>query len=233
LGASLFERVALDQIWQQSEADALYLVATHREEIRFRGRAAACFVEPGLLKMKLQRGPDHPLLRAVRGDASGDRGVATVLDGTVGLAHDALFIAAALGVAVRGIERSLPLACMLEEGLARLARQYTAAKRIEVAHGDALEHMRLLSAGAVDVVYLDPMMSRPKGSSGTFSALRELAWPERATPALLDEARRVASGRVVLKLGRGAPLPPGCSIPFQRVEHGKHVSYHVSEHRLV
>lgn len=212
-------------LWQETGAAYLYVVGTHHEEIRARGQPAACFVEPGLLKMKLQRGPRHPLLRALRGD---DAAVETVLDGTLGVAHDAVFIACGLGARVRGIEKSPELVCLLEEGLPRIARTVPGAARVSVEHGDTLSVLQHLPDASVDVVFLDPMMSRPKGSTPTFDALRAFAWPERAGDALLTAAARVARRRVVLKLGRGAPLPAS-AVPFLRAERGGSVTYHVHD----
>ena len=51
----------------------------------------------------------------------------------------------------------------------------------------------------------------------------------RASPTLLLEASRVARKRVVLKLGKGAPLPPGCPLAFPRCEQGTEVSYWVHD----
>jgi hypothetical protein len=77
---------------------------------------------------------------------------------------------------------------------------------------------------------LDPMMSKPKKASPGFLVLRDFAVPDRATPDLLLQARRVARRRVVLKLGKGAPLPSDTPYAFPRVERGAHVVYYVAEH---
>jgi hypothetical protein len=229
LAAPLLPRRALEVLWADSDADVLYIVGTHHDELKPR-EGASCFVEPGLLKMKLQRGADHPMLRAVRG---ADARVETILDGTLGLAHDAVFLAAALDAQVRGVEKSLPLALLLEEGLPRLARTLPAAGRVTVEHDDTLTVLQRAAPRSVDVVFLDPMMTREKGSSGTFGALRAFAWPERASDTLIAAAVAVARRRVVLKLGKGAPLPPIArvdgALPFARAERGGRVVYHVYE----
>jgi 16S rRNA (guanine1516-N2)-methyltransferase len=159
--------------------------------------------------------------------------VQTVLDGTLGLAHDALFLATALDAQVRGVEKSLVLALLLEEGLPRLSLTIPAAARVSVEHADTLNVLNAAPSTSVDVVFLDPMMAREKGSSGTFGAMRTFAWPHRAHDVLLTEAVRVARRRVVLKLGIGAPLPPVArvdgALPFSRGERGKNVVYHVHD----
>jgi Putative SAM-dependent methyltransferase len=230
LAAPLLVRRALDVMFAESGADFLYIVGTHQDEVKPKDGGASCFVEPGLLKMKLQRGAEHPMVRAVRGE---DARVQTILDGTLGLAHDAIFLATALDAYVRGVEKSLVLALLLEEGLPRLSLRIPAAARVSVEHADTLDVLKAAPSASVDVVFLDPMMVREKGSSGTFGALRTFAWAERVHDALLTEAVRVARRRVVLKLGMGAPLPPVArvdgALPFSRGERGKTVVYHAHD----
>jgi hypothetical protein len=211
-------RQGYEQMFAKTGADFAYVVGTHHEELVHKD-GGGCFVERGLLKMKLQEGLRHPFVRAVGLQTR------TLFDCTVGLAHDAVHLALALPeLRIQGTETSLLLFTLLEEGLPRLG----VADRVTVAHTDALHALRALPDGAMDVVFLDPMMSRPKGSTPTFDALRLVASAERASPALLHEAARVASQRVVLKLGKGAPLPPGCPLSFPERLHGKAVTYHVS-----
>jgi hypothetical protein len=95
----------------------------------------------------------------------------------------------------------------------------------------AAEVLQGLPARSFDVVTLDPMMSKTKKSAPSFALVRELALPDRATPELLREAARVACKRVVLKLGKGAPLPEDAPIAFARKELGAHVVYWVHDVR--
>jgi hypothetical protein len=73
------------------------------------------------------------------------------------------------------------------------------------------------------------MMSLRRRSAPSFALLRDFAVVDRATPRLLAEARRVARRRVVLKLGKGAPLPVNRSIEFPRLVPGAHVVYQVHD----
>jgi hypothetical protein len=230
--------VGYDALFAQHDAELAYVVGTHHEEVVHRSvvgqGGGACFVEPGLLKVKLPLGLAHPLVRAVRGalaDKSGAAGddVETLFDCTMGLAHDTVHLATVLpALRIEGSEKSPLLHALLEDGLVRLG----VSARVSVACGDALDALRARADHSVDVVMLDPMMSRPKRATPPFEALRAVAWPERASPALLTEAARVARRRVVLKLGKGAPLPPGCPLVFPRehAQRGAHVTYHVAEH---
>jgi hypothetical protein len=68
------------------------------------------------------------------------------------------------------------------------------------------------------------MMSQAKKAAPSFELLRRFAHGERASRALLLEASRVARRRVVLKLGKGAPLPADAPFAFTSIL-GAHVVY--------
>jgi 16S rRNA (guanine1516-N2)-methyltransferase len=132
-----------------------------------------------------------------------------------------------LGCAVVGVEGSPVIHALLEEGLPRLAGSYPAARQIELRRGDALHVLRGLGDRSHDVVFLDPMMLHPGKSAPSFEVLRAFAVPETASPELLREAARVARARVVLKLGKGAPLPVDSPLGFTHHEQGTHLTYWV------
>jgi 16S rRNA (guanine1516-N2)-methyltransferase len=239
----LLPRASYARMARDAGVDCFYVVrATHDELCSVDGHAA--HVQPGLMPTKLGEGLRHPLIRAVRGALAGssagdgacdERGedVGVVFDGTLGLANDAVHIAAVTGARVDGCEGSAVLHALLEEGLPRIAcsteRWAAAAARVTVRHGDSATVLATLPDDSVDVVVLDPMMSHRRRSAPSFHLLRAFAVHDRASPRLLAEARRVARRRVVLKLGKGAPLPVSRSIEFPRVVTGAHVVYWVHE----
>jgi hypothetical protein len=216
--APLVERLAFDELFDAADATHLYVVGREHEQVRTRD--GACFVQEGLLATKLHEGVRHPFMRAL-GPAT------SVVDCTLGLANDALHAAIVLGCEVLGVEGSPIIHALLEEGLPRLAKSYPPAQRIRLHHGDAVSVLRGLADQSHDVVVLDPMMSRPKKSAPSFAVLRDFAVPERASAELLREAGRVARARVVLKLGKGAPLPVDSPLAFRHHEQGAHVTYWV------
>ena len=201
------------------------MVARAHDEVRA-AQGGACFVQPSLLKIKLQDGARHPFLRALLGR---DARVERVFDCTLGLAADAMHAACALGCEVVGTEASPVLFSLLEDGLARLAQDDARLARIEPCCAEAAEELSRQPDGAFDVVMLDPMMSRPKRSTPSFALLRDFAKAARADAALWEQALRVARRRVVLKLGKGAPLPPDAPDAFPRVERGGAVRYWVHD----
>lgn len=222
--ARLVARDSFASAFAATGAAYLYVVQRAHDEVRD-AAGNTCFVQEGMLATKLTDGRAHPFMRAILG---GDARVQSVIDGTLGLANDALHIATVLECSVRGIEGSPLLHALLEEGLPRLARTgWPHASRISVEHALALDALRACPDHSVDVVSLDPMMSRPRKSAPSFSLLRDFAVNERASSELLHEAARVARRRVVLKLGRGAPLPAESPYAFEHFEPGARVTYWV------
>jgi 16S rRNA (guanine1516-N2)-methyltransferase len=125
-----------------------------------------------------------------------------VVDGTLGLAADALVCAHVVGPAGRvvGIEASRALFLLVSEGLA--PGRSPQACPIEVRFGDALEVLGTMPAGSADCVYLDAMFARPRKGAPTFEMLRRFAHPVPLSQELVDAARRVARRWVVIKTGR-------------------------------
>lgn len=126
-----------------------------------------------------------------------------VVDGTLGLAADALVCARAVGPAGRviGVEASLPLFVVLSEGLKRM-KPFAQSCSVEVVHGRARDVLAAMPARSADVVVFDPMFDRPKKASPSFEVLRRFAVHEPLDAPTLAEARRVCRRWVLVKGGR-------------------------------
>lgn len=198
----------------------VYVVGRDREELRGFGHRLA--VHLGLLHARVAAGRSHPLIAALTGGGE----VRSVVDGTVGLAGDALHIATVLGCPVLGIEGSGAVYSLLEEGLARLASEEPAAARVTVRHGDAATVLDTLEADSADAVYLSPMYEVPRQAAPGFELLRAVAIHAPLDERLLAAASRVARHRVVVKVGPGDVLPVGSEIARVR---GRAVDYAVVE----
>jgi len=205
-------------------ADIAYVVGRDRDELRSTHHRLS--VHQGLLSARLSSGRDHPLIRAL---APGPP-PARIVDGTLGLAADALHIAATLGCQVVGFEASPVVYSLVEEGLERLGRELSAARRIDARLGDAVPLLEALSPASVDAVYLSPMSDRPHRAAPGFELLRAVARHDPFDEPWLEAALRVARERVVLKAPPGW-APPTRS-PDERIR-GKAVDYLVfaSSHR--
>lgn len=216
--APLVQRRAFHALFLAAGATHLYVVGRAHEEVR--APEGACFVQEGLLATKLDEGSRHPFMRALGPCAS-------IVDCTLGLANDALHAAVFLRCSVLGVEGSPVIHALLEEGLPRLGASYAGGRQIQLHHGDAIDVLRGLGDRSHDVVFLDPMMSRPRKSAPSFAVLRAFAVNESPSAELLRQAARVARARVVVKLGKGDPLPVDSPLAFSRQERGVHVTYWV------
>ncbi|MBV8656659.1 MAG: class I SAM-dependent methyltransferase [Burkholderiales bacterium] len=149
--------------------------------------------------------------------ACGLKGGATphVLDATAGLGRDA-FVLASLGCRVDMIERSPVAAALLEDGLRR-ARESSEvgeiAARMTLHRGYAPAIMSAWAGEAPEVIYLDPMFPETRAKSALskkeMQAFQHVVGPDEDADALLVPARHLATGRVVVKRPRHAPLLAG------------------------
>jgi len=131
-----------------------------------------------------------------------------VLDATLGMASDSIVIATTLkGGKVTGIESNPLLADLVARGL--VSRKFSrgwireAAGRIEVLRADHTEFMRSCDDGSYDLVYFDPMFSEPVRASSSMWRMRQVADDRPLSDEAMDEARRVARRRIVVKGRRG------------------------------
>lgn len=171
----------------------------------------------------------QPLARAM------GKKVRTIIDATAGLGQDA-FLLAAMGYEVLAIERSPAVATLLEDGMARAAKdpelQRALNDRLKLLVGDA---KTILASGTVraDVVYIDPMFPPKRKASALakkeMRALRALVGEDTDAAGLLAVARGCARNRVVIK--RPLYAPPLIPDPaFSQA--GKLVRYDVYLRRL-
>jgi len=154
---------------------------------------------------------NQPLARAV-GIKSGFR--PTVFDATAGMGGDA-FVLASLGCTVQMSERSEIVAALLQDALERaLADPKTVqiiGNRLSLVLGDARQTMLELTEPP-HTIYMDPMYPhRRKSALGSLEMrlLRLIVGDDQDSSALLEEALKVATNRVVVKRPKGAPLIAG------------------------
>jgi CheY-like chemotaxis protein len=227
LGAPFLERHGLGPLSDSHGFDWFYVVGHQREEVVSK-EGKALFVQPGMYRSKLVAGLSHPLMQA----CAPTQNARTLLDCTLGLAHDALHLAGVLSLRVLGAEKSPVLQCLLEEGLARLGAQDApwaeAAKRVTLHKGDAYTLLEQLKPNSFDVVYLDPMMPYHLKATPAFEQMRaaNLGAMDQPDATILRRAAEVAQERVVLKQPKNAPPPP---MRVDRIVFGAHVQYAICE----
>ncbi|MEG0261316.1 MAG: class I SAM-dependent methyltransferase [Lysinibacillus sp.] len=149
---------------------------------------------------RVARGEQEPFLLATslqEGDS--------FLDCTLGLAGDAMLAAYVVGETGRvvGLEANRHVAFIVEQGMKTYDTTelpLTACMRqIEVVQKEAVTYLKSLSDNAFDVVYMDPMFEEVIEESTNFEALRAAGEHLSLTEEWLEEAKRVAKKRVVLK----------------------------------
>lgn len=162
------------------------VVGRRRLFVRIDGRELGW--HPGMVHTRLEAGPRHPMARAMR-----PRAGELVLDGTLGFGTDAAFLARAFGVRVVGVEASPLVALLAGEGL----RASGDPIRVVCAESGAL--LDAVPAGAVDVVYGDPLFEHVTGAHGTLALPRRFGSRRGVDAAWLLAARRAARRVVVVK----------------------------------
>lgn len=131
-----------------------------------------------------------------------------VVDATAGFGQDSALMAA-LGCSVVAVERSPVVAALLRDGLERARFEDESFRQqlnlIQVFEGEASQYLESLSPEqAPEVVFLDPMFSKPKKSA---KSPKEMQLLQELLPApsaedeekLLQVALKTARDRVVIK----------------------------------
>ncbi|MCD1257347.1 class I SAM-dependent methyltransferase [Paenibacillus athensensis] len=195
-------RDSLQKLMRSYGDPAVLLVA--KGEIRYYEEDQdAMFFHPSMSQIRVKRllGGEPDALVEACGALPGDH----VLDCTAGLASDAIVLSCAVGASgsVTALESEPVPAMLIREGLAAyeadLPQMTEAMRRISVRHAHHLDVLRELPGASVDIVYFDPMFRRPIRESSSIAPLRTHANIAALTPEAVEQARRVARKRIVLK----------------------------------
>lgn len=188
----------------QQVYDANVMIAgKNRYEYYAKGATAPFFFHPNSAAFRLKRlarGEADPLITACN-LGEGD----SFLDCTLGIGSDSLlasFIVGEVGKVV-GIEANRNVAFIVQKGMASYDTTelpLTACMRyIEVVHAEAVSYLQQLPDNHFDVVYMDPMFEEVIEESTNFEALRQAGEHITLSAEWVNEAKRVAKKRVVLK----------------------------------
>ncbi|WP_421379050.1 class I SAM-dependent methyltransferase [Bacillus salacetis] len=168
------------------------------------------FFHPNSASFRLKRilkGGQDPLVQST-GLAEG----MSFLDCTMGMASDSIVASHAVGKKgkVTGIEASMPISFIIKKGLkawdSGVAEMNEAMERVEVVQAAALEFLKSLEDESYDVVYFDPMFGDPIETSAGINPMRKWAIYHSVDKETIEEAKRVAKQRVVLKEHYNSPL---------------------------
>ncbi|MDC3416194.1 class I SAM-dependent methyltransferase [Aquibacillus salsiterrae] len=164
---------------------------------------AKLFFHPNLAMVRAKRlfkGEADPFIQATKLKEG-----MSLLDCTLGLASDSIIASIAVserGV-VTGIEGSHLLYFLIKEGLQSVSTTSKpfdqAMRRINVVHSDHLLYLKKLETNSFDVVYIDPMFQTGIDTSDGINVIREQTLSSDISFELIEEAKRVAKSRVVIK----------------------------------
>jgi 16S rRNA G966 N2-methylase RsmD len=123
----------------------------------------------------------------------------------LGLGSDAIVASFAAGQQgqVVGLEGNPYLALLVKRGLKTWEdseeKMISAMRRIEVIQADHYELLKTLPENHFDVVYFDPMFEETISESNGIKGLTHFAEGKDLSMEIINEAKRVARKRVVLK----------------------------------
>ena len=203
---------SLPNIFEASEACRLLVAGADHLRLYDGASGAEYFYHPNMFLSRgsviLAGGSDH-FLSAV--DLSPGE---TLLDCTLGFASESALASLALGETgkVVGLESEPVLAEITRRGLQtfvlRSAPLTAALRRIEVITADNHLYLEFCETNAFDVVYFDPFFDeRLSGSEASISPLFVFGNPTPLSPDAVEDARRVARRRVVIKHPGHIELP--------------------------
>ncbi|WP_052327391.1 class I SAM-dependent methyltransferase [Nosocomiicoccus massiliensis] len=177
-----------------------------KEKVQYISKEGTFTYHPNFAQVRLRRilkGEDDPFLEATN-LTSTDK----FLDCTMGLASDSL-IAAYVTDSVTSLESVCSIYLTVSIGLMKyrytLQQLENAAKRLTTYNIDAYSYLKEQPDNSYDVVYVDPMYDEAVQSEGIHS-LKQHANYASLTEDLIEEAKRVAAKRVVLKAHYNSPL---------------------------
>lgn len=179
------------------------VVGKERLELYPFGERNPFFFHPNSAMFRVKRimnGEDDPFVEAAKLSTG-----MSVLDCTLGLASDSIVASVVVGESgsVIGVEQNEYLAYLVRIGLKNWSTSLTqmnqAMSQIKVVHAHHLAYLKQLADNSVDCVYFDPMFEKHISRSDGISALTTVACEDGLSLEVINEARRVANNRVVLK----------------------------------
>ncbi|MDQ0337352.1 16S rRNA G966 N2-methylase RsmD [Caldalkalibacillus uzonensis] len=192
------------------QADHIVLITTEGMKCVFcDGEQQPFFFHPNSAMLRIRRllrGEEDPL-----GKAAGLEEGMSVLDCTLGLGSDAIVASYLVGEKGRvvGVESVPVLAYIVQDGLRTRETEQKAVneamRRIAVFCDHHLSFLKQCANNQFDVVYFDPMFEQTVHRSMGIAPLKRLANYEELQRSAIEEAKRVAKKRIVLKDSRESP----------------------------
>ena len=206
----------------ETGAARLLIVGDHQVALREAADGTEYIFHPNMTPVRATKmmSGGRDLFAEATGLGPGDR----LLDCTLGFAAEATLGAWLAGEAgqVVGLESVPALAAVTREGLRTFPMPQpalaAAMRRVTVVTADYRTFLPRCASGAFDVVYFDPFFfERLPGAERTLDPLAHFGNPAPLDAAAVQEARRVARRRVVVKHPKYEPLPSELGQDVSRV----------------
>lgn len=202
--------LSIGQLCAREKVDEVLVLTNEGLQCVFKDRQSQPFFfhpSSAMFRVKrLMKGEHDPFI-----DATALTEGMSILDGTLGLSSDAIVASYVVGKRGRvvGVEKVPIIAYIVKEGLQRWDSEIEsfnqAMRHIEVNTSNALSFLINCPDKSFDVVYFDPMFEQTVGESKHLNPLKQLASFEEINATLINEAKRVASKRIVLKDSHHSP----------------------------
>lgn len=187
---------------EQYDSDLL-VVSKERLEFYANGSNIPFFFHPNSAAFRLKRllkGESDSFLEATNLKKGN-----SFFDATAGLCSDSIIAAYATGDmgTVYACEVNEIIAYIVSVGLKNYETDFVELKRcmrnVKLAHVNAVEALKAIESNSYDVVYMDPMFEELIEESSNFQPLRAIGQHHLLTLEWVEEAKRVAKKRVVVK----------------------------------
>ncbi|MBD8068087.1 class I SAM-dependent methyltransferase [Bacillus sp. PS06] len=188
---------------QQLFDDDVIVVGKNRLEIHMRNASEPMFFHPNSAMFRAKRiakGEHDPFLES----AGLEKGM-KVLDCTLGLGSDSIIASFSVGSegTIIGLEVNPYIAYVVSKGLQTWESGHEkldeAMRRVHVVSKDHYSYLLECENDSFDVVYFDPMFEESIDESNGINGLKNLGEKTSITKRVINEARRVAKKRIVLK----------------------------------
>ncbi|KMY50498.1 class I SAM-dependent methyltransferase [Peribacillus loiseleuriae] len=193
---------SIARMHQDYEMDCL-VVGKNKLELHKISGSAPFFFHPNIAMVRIKRimnGEEDPYITA----AGIERG-SSILDCTLGLGADAIvasYVSGPIGE-IRAIEENPIVSFIVGQGLSRwesgIELMDAAMRRIDINTGNHHEVLKTLTDNSFDVVYFDPMFTERIEESEGMEGLAQFASYGDLLEETIEQAKRVAKNRVVLK----------------------------------
>ncbi|TQR20706.1 class I SAM-dependent methyltransferase [Psychrobacillus vulpis] len=191
------------QLLHAEHKSDVIVVSNERLELYVLGSNTPFFFHPNSAAFRMKRllkGEKDLFLQAT-GLQEGD----CFLDTTAGLCSDSIVASFATGETgiVHACEANTLVAYIVSTGLKRyktpISELQNSMHRVHLMNVDAVKYLKSCESDTYDVVYMDPMFEEEIEESSNFQTLRAVGLHDVLTEEWVEQAKRVARKRVVLK----------------------------------